>query len=55
MKFSIITCTRNNAQWLSKHIESVRNQTYKNFEHIIIDDASTDSSIDVLKQEVLHT
>jgi glycosyltransferase involved in cell wall biosynthesis len=52
MKFSIITCTRNNSKWLPKHIESVQNQTYKNFEHIIIDDASTDNSIDVLKNSV---
>ena len=50
MKFSIITCTRNNAQWLPKRVESVRNQTYKNFEHIMIDDASTDISVDLLKK-----
>jgi glycosyltransferase involved in cell wall biosynthesis len=55
MKFSIITCTRNNSKWLPKHIESVNNQTYKNFEHIIIDDASTDNSIDVLKNSVFNS
>jgi glycosyltransferase involved in cell wall biosynthesis len=52
MKFSIITCTRNNSKWLPKHIESVNNQTYRNFEHIIIDDASTDDSIEIIKKNV---
>lgn len=50
MKFSIITCTRNNANWIKKNIDSVKNQTYKNYEHIIIDDASTDTSLEVIKQ-----
>jgi len=49
MKFSIISCTRNNANWLNKHIESIYSQTYSNYEHIVIEDASTDNSIDVLK------
>jgi glycosyltransferase len=54
MKFSIITCTRNNVKWLPKHIESVVNQSYKNFEHIIIDDASEDGSVDLIKNSKLH-
>ena len=49
MKFSIITCNRNNEKWIQKHIESVKNQTFTDYEHIIIDDASTDKSIDVIK------
>jgi len=49
MKFSIISCTRNNANWLSKHLQSIHNQTYSNYEHIVIDDASTDNSLDILK------
>lgn len=52
MKFSIISCTRNNEKWLQKHIESVRNQSFNDYEHIIIDDASTDSSIEVIKKYV---
>lgn len=50
MKFSIITCTRNNDKWLEKHLNSVYSQSYKNYEHIIIDDASTDASLNVIKK-----
>lgn len=49
MKFSIISCNRNNEKWIQKHIESVKNQTFTDYEHIIIDDASTDKSIDIIK------
>ena len=50
MKLSIITINRNNAEGLRKTIESVVNQTYADFEYIIIDGASTDSSVDVIQQ-----
>lgn len=49
MRFSIITCTRNNEKWLENHLKSVNNQTFKDFEHIIIDDASDDKSIEIIK------
>ena len=55
MKFSIITCTRNNEKWIKKNIDSVKNQTYQNYEHIIIDDASTDNSIAILQQNLNST
>ncbi len=46
---SIITINYNNADGLRKTIESVKNQTSKDYEHIIIDGASTDQSISILK------
>ena len=49
-KLSIITINLNNREGLSKTIESVKAQTWKNFEHIIIDGASTDGSVDVIKK-----
>lgn len=49
-KFSIITINLNNATGLAETISTVVNQTYKNFEYIIIDGASTDGSIDVIKE-----
>jgi glycosyltransferase involved in cell wall biosynthesis len=50
MKVSIVSCSRNNEKYLKQHIESVQSQTYTNFEHILIDDASTDSSLDLIRQ-----
>ena len=50
MKLSIITINRNNAEGLRKTIESVVSQTYTDFEYIIIDGASTDDSVDIIKE-----
>lgn len=48
MKISIITVTKNNKAGLLRAIESVRSQTYKNVEHIIIDGGSTDGSAEAI-------
>ncbi len=50
MKYSIITINFNNREGLRKTIESVVNQTYKDFEYIIIDGGSTDGSVEVIKE-----
>ena len=44
MKLSIITINFNNLEGLKKTAESVINQTWKEFEWIIIDGGSTDGS-----------
>lgn len=49
-KFSIIVPNYNNGEWIDKTIESVLNQTYKNWEMYIIDDMSTDNSIEVIER-----
>lgn len=46
---SIITINRNNATGLKKTIESVISQTYADLEYIVIDGASTDRSVNVIK------
>ncbi len=50
MKLSIITVNRNNVDGLRKTIESVVSQTFTDFEYIIIDGASTDGSVEVIKE-----
>lgn len=49
-KISIITINRNNAKGLEQTIKSVLEQTYSNYEYIIIDGASDDESIDIIKK-----
>jgi len=41
---SIITATYNRAHTIERAIDSVLNQTYKNFELIIVDDGSSDNT-----------
>ena len=48
-KLSIITINLNNKPGLEKTIQSVINQTYKDFEYIIIDGGSTDGSSDLIE------
>lgn len=49
MKVSIITITYNRAHLIGETIKSVLEQTYQDFEHIIIDDGSTDDTEQVVK------
>jgi len=48
--FSIITVVYNNSKHIEKTIKSVINQTYRNFEYIVIDGGSTDGTIDIIKK-----
>lgn len=50
MKYSIITINYNHAEGLRRTIESVVDQTCKDYEYIIIDGGSTDGSVDVIKE-----
>lgn len=49
VKVSIITINFNNKDGLDKTINSVISQSYKNIQYIVIDGASTDGSIEVIK------
>ena len=50
MTLSIITINYNNAQGLSKTLKSVLNQTCTEFEHVIVDGASTDNAVEIIQQ-----
>lgn len=50
MLLSIITINYNNAEGLCKTMESVLAQTYTDIEYIIIDGASTDGSVDIIRK-----
>lgn len=48
--FTMITGTYNSEKYLEETIQSVINQSYKNVEYIIIDGASTDRTLDIVKR-----
>ena len=47
---SVLIPTYNSAEFIKDCVESIINQTYKNIEIIIVDDASTDKTFDILKR-----
>ena len=49
-KISIITVTKNSEKFLQETIDSLSKQTHQNFEHIIVDGASTDKTLDIIKK-----
>lgn len=50
MKLSIITINYNNAEGLHKTLASVASQTFRDFEHIIVDGGSTDGSVEIIRE-----
>lgn len=48
--FSIITITYNASRWLEPTILNVLSQSYPDIEYIIIDGASTDGTVDIIKR-----
>ena len=57
-KFSIIIPNYNKEQYIEETLNSIFNQTYKNYEVIVIDDASTDNSLEIINKydvKLFHT
>lgn len=50
MKFSIIVPIYNIYQYIDKCVESIVNQTYRNLEIILVNDGSTDDSLEKLRE-----
>lgn len=50
MKLSIITINYNNAEGLRKTLASIAAQTFRDFEHIIVDGGSMDGSVEVIRE-----
>ena len=49
MTVSVITCTYNRGHLIGEAIQSVLDQTYQDFEHIIVDESSKDNTEEVVK------
>ena len=50
MKFSVLIAQYNNHHYFKQCYESLKNQTYQNFEIVIVDDCSTDGSLEKIKK-----
>lgn len=50
VKVSVIVPNYNYARYLPIRIESILNQSFQDFELILLDDASTDNSIQILEK-----
>ena len=50
MKFSIVTATYNSEATIKDTLESVLMQTFTDYEYILIDGKSKDSTVDIIKQ-----
>jgi glycosyltransferase involved in cell wall biosynthesis len=53
-KLSIITINYNNLEGLKRTVDSVLNQTWKEFEYIVIDGGSTDGSAEYIESKSEH-
>src|SRR5258708_2061474 len=53
-RFSVITATYNRAHLITRTYESLRAQTFQDFEWIIIDDGSTDDTFDLVRSWLDH-
>ncbi len=51
---SIIMSVYNAEKYLKESLESILSQTYKNFEFIIVEDCSSDSSLNILKEYAMQ-
>lgn len=51
---SVVVASYNHASYLERRMESLLDQTYQNIEILVIDDCSTDNSVDILRKYESH-
>jgi glycosyltransferase involved in cell wall biosynthesis len=51
---SVVLCSFNGEKFIKEQVDSILNQTYTNLELIISDDASTDSTLEILRRYQLN-
>lgn len=49
-KITVLMSVYNDEKYLQESIDSILNQTFKEFEFLIINDGSTDNSLSILKE-----
>ncbi|MBE3101815.1 MAG: glycosyltransferase family 2 protein [Firmicutes bacterium] len=49
--FKIITTCRNAEKWIAQSMQSVQNQTYTNWQAVIVDDCSVDGTWDIIQKQ----
>lgn len=52
MKLSVIIPNYNNQKYIKECLDSILNQTFQDFEIVIVDDCSTDNSVDIIKRYI---
>lgn len=52
LKITIVTAVLNNLTGIEKTIRSVKNQKYKNYEHIIVDSGSQDGTLEIIQNNI---
>ena len=53
-KVSVIVPCFNAEKTIERCIKSIINQTYRNFNIIIVDDCSTDNSVSIIRQSIVY-
>ena len=52
LKFKFVVPFFNCAQWINKCIDSIKSQKHKNFQCLLVDDMSTDNSVEIVKKQI---
>ena len=52
MRFSVIVPSCDNGKWIGKTLDSIYSQTFKDYEVIVVDDMSTDNSVEIIKSKL---